>query len=346
MSSQRFKIWVRGANWVGDSILTIPALEALRRARPDAHITLAVRPWVSELFAGFPVVDHLQIYDRKGIHRGRRGRRHFVEELERQRFDQAILFPNSFEAAYLVWRAGIPERVGYATDGRGWLLTERLKISNEVLRSHQTAYYLDILRQAEIIFEIPPVQSITLRVSEEQKQRAQERLVQAGISRNRQLIGLNPGAYFGSAKRWLPERYAALADRFVDALGADVLIFGAANERSMAEAIACDMRHRPKIFSGETTLGELAALLECSALLVTNDSGPMHLSAAVGTRTLAIFGPTDERATAPLGPHTRVVKRPVSCSPCLLRECPLDHRCMDRVTVEEVYRAAVDLLSR
>lgn len=341
----RKKIWVRGTNWIGDAILTIPALEALRRAMPETEITLAVRPWVSELFENFPAIDHLQVYDPSNKRCAGRGRATFIQEVAQQRFDAAVLLPNSFETAYVAWRARIPERIGYATDGRGFLLTRRLRVRAEVLEQHQNNYYLDLLRQAGIIENIPEVRRISLPLSEERVRRARQRLQEKGATLDHPLIGLNPGAFFGSAKRWLPERYAALADRFIDALQAHVIIFGSASERTMAEAIARGMRHSPTILSGETGLGELAAMLQCCSLLVTNDSGPMHLAAAVGTRTLAIFGPTDERTTAPLGPHTRLIKSPVSCSPCLLRECPLDHRCMTRVTCDEVFDAAVELLS-
>lgn len=344
-ATHRTRIWVRGTNWVGDSILTLPALEALRRARPGADITLAVRPWVSGLFENSSAVDHIQIYDQSHQHRGWRGRSRFIAEMARNCFDIAILFPNSFESAYLAWRADIPERIGYATDGRSLLLTRRLNIRGGILHQHQTQYYLEILRQGGFISSLPPVPRVSLEISEAQHQRARQLLATKGVSEDKLLVGLNPGAFYGTAKRWPPDRYAALADRFVDASGADVLIFGSASERTTADFIAHEMRYPAKIFSGETTLGDLAALLKCCSLFVTNDSGPMHLAAAVGTRTVAIFGPTDEQTTAPLGPHTRVVKHPVSCSPCLLRECPLDHRCMTGVSVEDVYRVAADLLS-
>lgn len=340
------KIWVRGANWVGDSIMTIPALEALRRACPEAEITLAVRPWVSELFEALASIDKLQIYDRSNEHRGGPGRRRFIRALKETRYDRAILFPNSFEAAYLAWRAGMAERIGYATDGRRILLTRPLKIPRAIFKRHQTGYYLEILRQGGIISEIPEVRSITLPVSESRMQRAQEQLDEKKIRVTGPLIGLNPGAFFGAAKRWFPERYAAVADRLVDAAGGDVIIFGSASERRMADEIAASMRHAPKIFSGETSLAELGALLKKCSLLITNDSGPMHLASAVGTKTLAIFGSTDPVATAPLGSHTRVITQKVSCSPCLLRQCPLDHRCMSRVTVDDVFSAALNLLSQ
>jgi heptosyltransferase-2 len=343
--TRRTKIWVRGTNWVGDSILTIPALEALRRARPEAEITLTVRPWVRELFEGFAAVDHLHSYDRSLQHRGWRGRSRLIAELAGEHFDLAIVLPNSFESAYLAWRAGIPERIGYATDGRSLLLTRRLNISTDLLAQHQAQYYLDLLRQAGFIDEIPPVPRISLKISGNRQLQARQRLSAKGVKEGALLVGINPGAFYGTAKRWPPDRYAALADRCIDGLGADVLIFGSATERTTAEFIARTMQHTPKIFSGETTLGELAALLNCCSVFVTNDSGPMHLAAAVGTRTLAIFGPTDERTTAPVGPHTRVIKHPVSCSPCLLRECPLDHRCMTGIPVEDVYHTAANLLS-
>jgi len=233
--------------------------------------------------------------------------------------------------------------IGYATDARGLLLTEKLRIPQLILEQPQYHYYLEILRQAGLIETIPRVDEIHLIVPGDQLEQVRRRLQEKGIHPDSKCVGLNPGAFFGSAKRWPPERYAHVADRLVDAFQVDVLIFGSREERPMAEAIARAMRHAPKVLSGETTLAELAALLECCRLFITNDSGPMHLAAAVGTKTLAIFGPTDERTTAPVGAHTRVIKRPVSCSPCLLRECPLDHRCMTGVTVDAVYQAAADL---
>lgn len=347
MSSQfKEKIWIRGTNWVGDCILTLPALEALRSAHPEAEIVLTVRPWVSEIFECCPAIDRVMIYDREGEHRSTAGRSRFIREVARESFDLAVLLPNSFESAWLAWRAGIPKRVGYATDGRSLLLTHRARVREEILGQHQVYYYLDLLLHCGLIHESPDPRHIALEVSEARMSQARERLARLGIPPDRSLMGLNPGAFFGSAKRWPSDRYATLADRVIDALGVDVLIFGSANEHEMAMDIAQAMHHTPRILCGETTLAELAALLRCCSLLVTNDSGPMHLSAAVSTRTVAIFGPTDEVATSPLGMHTRIVKHPVSCSPCLLRVCPIDHRCMSRISVEDVYRAVMELLSQ
>ncbi len=344
-SHQPTKIWIRGTNWVGDAILTIPTLKAVRECFPSAEITLAVRPWVGELFESLSEIDHVQIYDRVSTHRGWRGRSKFIAEVKSHRFDLAILLPNSFEAAYLAWRAGIRERIGFATDGRGFLLTKAAAIHRTIFKQHQCFYYLEMLRQTGFISQLPPIKCIDLPVSNTRMELARQLLKGRGVKPEGPIIGLNPGAFFGSAKRWLPDRYAAVADGVIDALGGDVLIFGAANERLTAQTIGRAMRHVPKIFSGETTLAELAALLKCCSLVITNDSGPMHMATAVGTRTLAIFGSTDEIVTAPLGPNARVLTKRVSCSPCLLRECPLDHRCMTRISVEEVLAAALEMLS-
>jgi heptosyltransferase-2 len=160
------------------------------------------------------------------------------------------------------------------------------------------------------------------------------------------LVGLAPGAAFGPAKRWLPERFGGLADRLIGALNADVLIFGSAAERPLAEKIASTMKHTPAIAAGETSLRQLLALMARCRLIVANDSGPMHLAAALGIPLVAIFGSTDERATGPLGSRVRIVKRGVECSPCGRRECPIDFRCMRDLSVEEVFRATLELVKR
>ena len=160
------------------------------------------------------------------------------------------------------------------------------------------------------------------------------------------MIGIAPGAAFGPAKRWLPERFGALADRLIGALGADVLIFGSEAEKPLAEEIAHAMKHTPIVLAGETSLRELLSLMAGCRLIVANDSGPMHLAAAMGIPLIAIFGSTDERATGPLGTRVRIVRKPVECSPCGRCECPIDFRCMNNLSVEEVYRATLESVKR
>jgi heptosyltransferase-2 len=338
------KILVRATNWIGDAVMCVPALEALRARFPRAEIVLLSKPWVSELYWNHRAVSRQIVYNPEGEHEGPRGFWKLVRALRAEGFDAAILFQNAFHAAWLVWCARIPVRIGYARDGRRSLLTQAIEPPAAAACGHQAYYYLHLLLRAGLIEKPKPVQEIRLVLAEGERKWAARRLASLGLQGERFLVGLNPGASFGPAKRWLPDRYAALADCLMGGLQADVLIFGSREERPLAEAIARQMKHAPAILAGETTLRQLMALLAQCRLIVTNDSGPMHLAAALGLPLVAIFGSTDERATGPVGQRARVVRSRVACSPCGLRECPIDFRCMTGVSVDHVYRAALEMV--
>ena len=338
------KILVRATNWIGDCVMSLPALEALRARFPEAEIALVAKPWVAELYLHHPAVNRLIVYDSQNEHRGARGLQKLVQRLRDERFDAAILFQNAFHAAWMAWRAHIPQRIGYGVQGRSALLTDAVPVPPPALYGHQSNYYLQLLFRAGIIDRVVPVERAHLSIQHSEKLWAGKQLKALGLGGPRFLIGVNPGASFGPAKRWLLDRYADLADRLIGALHGDVLIFGSEGERPLAENIAHMMKHTPTIVAGETSLRQLMALLAQCRLVITNDSGPMHLAAALGLPVVAIFGSTDEHATGPLSPRARVVKQPVECSPCGLRECPIDLRCMKAVTVEEVHRVALGLI--
>ncbi len=338
------KILVRGTNWVGDGVMSLPALDALRARFPSAEIVLAVKPWVAELYEHHPAVNRLLVYDLEGEQRGPRGFWKFTEMLRAERFDLAILFQNAFHAAWMAWCARIPVRIGYDLESRGALLTDAVPVPPPALYGHQSNYYLHLLFRAGLIERPIPSERILLNVQHGEKIWAARQLKSLGLGGPRFLVGFSPGAAFGPAKRWLLDHYADLADRLVGALDADVLIFGSRAEKPLAETIARMMEHTPTIVSGETTLRQLMALMAQCRLIITNDSGPMHLAAALGLPVVAIFGSTNERATGPVSPRARIVKHPVACSPCGLRECPIDFRCMKGVTVEEVHRTALGLI--
>ena len=341
------KILVRAANWIGDAVMSVPALEALRARFPKAEIVVVAKPWVSELYWYHPAVSRQIVYHPESEHRGPRGFWKLVRELRAERFDAAILFQNAFHAAWMAWWARIPVRIGYARDGRSALLAPRSGIvepPSPAAYGHQVYYYLDLLFRAGVIDKPEPVREIRLRLADSERQWAAKRLALLGLGGPRFLVGLHPGASFGPAKRWLPERYATLADRLIEALHADVLIFGSREERPLTETIARAMKHTPTLVAGETTLRQFIALLTECRLVVTNDSGPMHVAAALGLPVVAIFGSTDERSTGPVGSRARVVKHSVECSPCGLRECPIDFRCMQGVSLDDVYRAALELV--
>ncbi len=340
------KIMVRATNWVGDVVLSLPALTALRARFPRAKIVVVAKPWVSELYWYHAAVSKLVVYDSAGEHKGWGGFRKLVQSLRAENFDTAVLFQNAFQAAWMAWRARIPVRIGYARDVRSGLLTDAAEVPAQAAYGHQVNYYLQLLFRTGLIEEPAPVEEIRLAVTETEKKWAERRLGTLGLGGPRVLVGLNPGAAYGPAKRWLPERYAALADRLENELHAHVLIFGSREERPLAEKIAQTMKHRPAILAGETTLRQLMALLAQCRLVVSNDSGPMHLAAALGVPLVAVFGSTDERVTGPVGRCVKIVKRPVACSPCGLRECPIDFRCMTGVTVEDVLQSALDLVAK
>ncbi len=247
--------------------------------------------------------------------------------------------------------AGIPLRAGYSRDGRGWLLTHAISVDPRLKRRHQIYYYLDLVerlfgQQRTLEHSTGPQEKVDLELplGQEARSLARQQLQKEGIQFRDKVVGVNPGASFGSAKRWISDRYAQVLDRLMRKEGAEVIIFGSRQERSIAEDICRHMAARPLVLSGKTRLSQLIAMIASCDLFITNDSGPMHLATALGIPTLALFGSTDEAATGPLGPSAVVVNKKVECSPCLLRECPIDHRCMTRITAEEVFQQAVRML--
>jgi len=340
------RIMVRSTNWVGDAVMTLPALEALRARLPRAEIVLVSKPWVSEVYWHHPAVSRQIIYKPDSEHRGAGGFRRLVEELRAEHFDAAILLQNAFQAAWMARRARIPVRIGYARDGRSLLLTDALEPPSPAAYGHQVYYYLQLLFRAGVIPKPEPVKRVKIYLSPEETTWGVKKLDILGLSGPRLLVGMCPGASFGPAKRWMPERFAELADRLIGALNADVLIFGSRAERPLAEEIARAMQHTPVVVAGETSLREFLALLAQCHLVVTNDSGPMHLAAAVGVPLVAIFGSTDERATGPVGTNVRLLSHHVPCSPCGLRACPIDFSCLRGISVEEVFQATLELVKQ
>jgi len=335
------KILVRATNWVGDAVMSIPAIAALRSRWPQAEIAILGRPWVVELYRGQGYADRLIAFDHAGRHRGVAGRERLAAELRRERFDVAVLLQNAFEAAWLAWRAAIAERIGYVRDARGFLLTRAIPTPRRgEVPAHETYYYLELLRRIGWLERLENVERIELRVDSAAHERAEAALRRAGARSGALRIALGPGAAYGSAKCWPSERFAALADRFIAEFDADVILFGTAAERGVAERITAGMRRHPVTLVGETSIGDLPALFHLCHLFIGNDSGAMHVAAAAGLPVVGIFGPTDPGGTQPVTPHFTLVRQPVSCSPCFLRQCPVDHRCMTRIAVDAVYSAA------
>jgi heptosyltransferase-2 len=342
------RILVRGPNWLGDAVMCEPALRGLRRLFPDAQIALLVKPAVADLFVGHPALTRVLTYDSKGRHAGLPGKWALAGQLRRQGFDLAILFQNAFEAAFLTFLAGVPRRYGYATDGRSLLLSDSVAVPDRRMLVHQVRYYWDLLKPLGLTGD-PPAPELVVFPEEEQAMAG--RFAQGGLTGTDIVVGINPGSTYGGAKRWLPERFAEVTDRLRRTIRespgqqVSVVIFGAAGEERLGQDIAARLSCRSLVLSGATTIRELMAALKRCAMLLTNDTGPMHIASAFQVPVVAIFGPTDWRTTSPFGNAHAIVRQPVDCAPCLLRECPIDHRCMTRVTVDQVYEAGLSSLS-
>jgi heptosyltransferase-2 len=343
------RVLVRAPNWIGDAVMCEPAIRGLRSLFAQAEVTLLAKSAVAELFIGYPGLDRVLLYDDMGIHAGLAGKWTLAETLRKHRFDLAVLFQNAFEAALLTWLAGVPRRYGYATDGRAFFLTDPVAISDPGLLTHQVGYYWNLLKPLGLAGE---PSAPALAVSPDEERMMDERLASAGVGSSDVVIGINPGSTYGNAKRWLPERFAETARRLVGRLRenenkqAVVMILGAKGEESLGKDIAARVDARSVVLSGATTIRELMAVTKRCRLLLTNDTGPLHIAAACGVPVVAVFGPTDWRTTAPYGQERSIVREPVDCAPCLLRECPIDHRCMTRVSVDRVYETAVKQLHK
>lgn len=341
------RVVVRGTNWVGDAVMTIPALRELRRVLPSAHITLATRPWTEALFRDADFLDDILIYDRPRRSPGAAFKQ--IREWRRRSFDMAVLFQNAFEAALIAAAARVPLRIGYERDARRALLTHSLKLPLWRRERHEVFYYLNIVSELErLLHGASHVEEheprFMLKVSEERKTEAVQILKESGALPGRRLVALCPGSTNSRAKRWPAERYAALADRFIAEAEADVILVGARDELEVSHEVASLMRHEPIVLTGKTDLAQLAAVLSLVDLLITNDTGPSHIAAALERPTLVIFGPTDPRTTRPYSQTAALIRHPPECAPCMLRDCPIDHRCMTMITPEEVFARAGSMM--
>jgi heptosyltransferase-2 len=318
-------ILVRATNWVGDAVMSLPALRAIRERFSTARISVLAKPWVADLYGRESFIDEIILYS--GQSPWRTG-----HQLRSRRFDCAILLQNAFEAAWIAWLARIPTRIGYKRDGRQLLLTRAVNVPKPgQIPRHERFYYLELLRRAGIIPALPESEEI--------------RLGSGAVPSAKRVIGVSPGAAYGTAKRWLPERFAEAAGTLATARGASIALFGSKGERELCGEVAQLLNgHQVTNYAGQTTLAQFIDLASGCELFLTNDSGSMHIASALGVPTVAIFGATDDSTTGPTGRNARVVRHPVDCSPCLLRECPIDHRCMTGVGAERVVQEALQLL--
>jgi len=335
------KVLIRGTNWIGDVVMTFPAIAAVRETLPAARVTVLVKPWVADLVRMHPAVDEVLVYERPGRHEGAGGILRLARELKARRFDAAILLQNAIEAAIIARLAGIPVRAGYSTDARGLLLTHPVRLEAGIKAVHQSLYYVEML---EALGFTPSRAPLALTPTDAQRIAAEQHLVRFGIAGRRPIVGMAPGAAYGPAKRWFADRFAAVADRLAERFSCPVLLFGSQGDRPSTEAVRSAAKTAIVDVAGRTNLGDAVALIARCDLFITNDSGLMHVAGALGVPTVAIFGSTNPKTTYPLGERTVLVRRPVDCSPCLKQECPDDFRCMDLVTVDEVLEHSTRLL--
>jgi heptosyltransferase-2 len=353
---QAKRILVVQPNWVGDAVMATPTLRAIRQLYPDAHISYLLRRYVKPIYAGMPWADKLITY-RTGKTKAKAGKGKFFDLAARLRsgeFDLAILLPNSFKSALICKMAGIDRIIGYDRDGRGFLLSDKLlpvKDRGKFLPTPIVKYYLGL---AQYLGSANRDLKLELFITESDRRESDAILTRAGLRNdlNRPaasglapLIILNPGAQYGAAKIWLPEYFAQLADRFIDQLGATVLISSAPRERAIVDAISRSMKHAAvDLARAGCTLGALKEIIRRCDLMVTNDTGPRHIAAAFDVPVVTVFGPTHPEWTEIYFPKERKVAVKVFCGPCQKKICPLDHRCMTRLTPTMVYDASTQLL--
>ena len=334
---------IRATNWLGDAVMSLPAIRAAREFLPQAHIAVVARPWVADLYARESAIDEVIPYTAQ---KGWREKIEFGRGLSARAFDAALLLQNAFDAALMAWLARIPARIGYNRDGRGWLLSEALAVPEpgETPR-HECYYYLELLRRAGWLERFPAAAPIRFEGLDAAREAGAVQLRELKIAMPP--IGVSPGAAYGGAKQWLPERFAEAAAGIARQNGCGVLIFGSQSERALADSVAsavCKAGIEARNLAGETSLRQFLDLAAACRLFLTNDSGAMHLASALAVPTIAVFGATDDTTTGPRGPFARVVREHAECAPCLLRECPIDHRCMTRVSSQRVTNEGLKLL--
>ena len=320
-SVKPFRILIRSGNWLGDAVMSVPAVQTIKRGRPDAYVTMAAPETIAEMWKIVPEVDAVIALPQKSLFAAARILRNAPA------FDVAILFPNSLRTALEVFLAGIPRRVGFSGHSRRWLLNQRPRQTKARGIVHQSYRYLELATTigAKVRPEFPPAKPVD-------RQRADLR------------FALCPGAEYGPAKRWLPERFTEVAREIAARLPVRWILFGIASDRAVGNQIAGALGEKCVNRIGQTTVSELIAELRQCDLLLTNDTGTMHLGSWLRIPTVSIFGSTEPKRTGPLGAGHRILRHHVECSPCFLRQCPLDFRCMREITASEVTTAVLQVV--
>ena len=324
--------------------MSVAAFRELRRLFSNAHITVVSKPGTSDIFRDADFVDEVLVYERRGWSSFWQQ----VREWKQRRFDLAVLFQNAFEAAAISFFARVPQRIGYDTERRGFLLTNSVAVPSWKNERHEIFYYLNLVAELKrgLLGTSPPEVSevqFQIEVSAERREDARKFLARADA--DKPLVLLCPGSVNSRAKRWPAECYAALADQLAES-GTTVALIGSPAELDVSEQVVSIAKRTPVLLTGKTSVAEVTALISIADVLVTNDTGPAHIGAAVGTPTVVIFGPTNPLTTRPYGPAGEIIRRPPDCAPCMLRDCPIDHRCMTAIIPDEVFQRTRQLLRR
>lgn len=357
-------VLVKAPNWLGDVVMALPAFEYLKAAMPGVRIAALIKAPLGDVLRACPHVDEVIEYSHRRGLRGALDVMRTIRRVRRRYFHAAVLLPNSLSSALWMALAGIPRRVGARGQWRRWLLTH--PVARRPKDMHQGDYYLEVVsRLAEARAPSAP----HLPVRESDAAWSERFLRERGLNSGTPIVGLNPGAAYGPAKRWLPERFAEVGRRLRDECGAEVLVFGSNADADVVSAVVEQIGRGAHDLAGRTRLGELAALMARCDVVVTNDTGPMHLAGAVGARVVALFGSTSPERSSPQAAYATkpeasskrreapppsgaascavtVVQQKCDCPPCFRRECPTDFRCMTSITADEVFEAAADWLRK
>jgi len=343
------KILVRGTNWVGDAVMSIPAISHLKTLFPEAHISLLTRSWAEGIFRDSEAVDEIISFEKtKSSISNLFG---VARNLRKREFDAAIVFPNSFESALSVRLGGVKRIFGYSSEGRRIILSDPIPVPTWKDEVHEVNYYLHLVANFGLAYgrgsgepptDVPPV----IKVSEERLSRAKEMLASEGIASDERIVALGIGSANSEAKRWPAEYYARLGDAITASSGARILLVGSKDDLRVADEVISKSSGRPISFVGKTNIADAVAMLASVDLMISNDMGLAHVAPATGTPTITLFGPTKDNNTRPLANHSHVLRKPVDCAPCMLRQCPIDHRCMRHLTPESVLTKALEVLAK
>jgi heptosyltransferase II len=332
-SLQPQNIIVRMPNWLGDLVMATPVLADLRHHWPEAKITAMCQGGLGTVLQEDPHVDELLNFKKPSGWIHRKEHLDIIEPLRQGHYDLGVLLTNSFSSAWWFWRGNVQNKIGYATHMRNWLLDIPVPFPEQREFQHLVITYKMLLAPLGI-----PLTSSSphLYITEQEKQLIQEWLAKYGIEKGDIIVGINPGAAYGSAKCWLPERFKELSQLLLEDPKVKILYFGDRAGAQLVSQLCVGMPERVINLAGKTSLRELMAFIQACTVFLTNDSGPMHIASAMGTPLIALFGSTSDIATSPYSGGI-VIHKHVACSPCYRRECPIDFRCMTRIEVDEVY---------